>query len=242
MNAVGTFNILEWVRKSKKNPPIVYCSTNKVYGENVNKIGIIEKETRYEFEAAYRKGVAENTGIDLCKHTPYGCSKLTGDLYMQDYAYVYGMKIGIFRMSCIYGPRQFGIEDQGWVAWFAIATLLNKPLTIYGDGKQVRDVLYVSDLLKAFDIFINKDIPYGVYNIGGGPSYTISLLELLDLLEKMTGKRSKIRFKNWRESDQRIYVSDIRKIREELFWSPSVPLEEGLTNLVKWIRDNHNLF
>ncbi|RLI76572.1 nucleoside-diphosphate sugar epimerase, partial [Archaeoglobales archaeon] len=148
INAIGTFNVLEAARLS--GTAVVYCSTNKVYGDNVNKIPVVEKNKRYEFaDDKYKHGVPENFPIDLCEHTPYGCSKLAGDIYVQEYGHVYGLETGVFRMSCIYGERQFGVEDQGWVAWFAIATLLNKPITIYGDGKQVRDVLYVKDLIEA---------------------------------------------------------------------------------------------
>ena len=157
INAIGTFNVLEAARLS--GTAVVYCSTNKVYGDNVNKIPVVEKNKRYEFaDDKYKHGVPENFPIDLCEHTPYGCSKLAGDIYVQEYGHVYGLETGVFRMSCIYGERQFGVEDQGWVAWFAIAALLNKPITIYGDGKQVRDVLYVKDLIEAFDAFIESNL------------------------------------------------------------------------------------
>ena len=136
INALGTFNVLEACRCSPCQPSVVYCSTNKVYGENVNKVDIEEKGSRYAFDdEEFTHGIPENLGIDLCEHTPYGCSKLAGDIYAQDYARLYGLKVGVFRMSCIYGPHQFGVEDQGWVAWFTIAALLGKPITIYGDGK-----------------------------------------------------------------------------------------------------------
>src|SRR3990172_2320505 len=118
VNVVGAFNVLEIARKSKKKPAIVYCSTNKVYGHNVNRIKVLEEKTKYRFEDKYRHGIKENFSTDLCEHTPYGCSKLSGDIYMQDFSYQYGLKIGVFRMSCIYGTRQFGVEDQGWVSWF----------------------------------------------------------------------------------------------------------------------------
>lgn len=138
-NALGTFNVLEAARKNDVKS-VLYCSTNKVYGENVNKAKVIEEKLRYAFEKKYLNGISEDFSIDLCEHTPYGCSKLTGDLYMQDYGKLYGLKTGVFRMSCVYGTRQLGIEDQGWVAWFAIATILGKSINIYGNGKQVRDV------------------------------------------------------------------------------------------------------
>ncbi|MFB0526578.1 MAG: NAD-dependent epimerase/dehydratase family protein [bacterium] len=242
VNALGSFNLLEAVRKAKIKPAIIYCSTNKVYGENVNKIGVIQEESRYRFEDRYEKGIPEDFDIDLCEHTPYGCSKLTGDLYMQDYAWMYGLKVGVFRMSCIYGTRQFGVEDQGWLAWFAIATILNKPITIYGDGKQVRDVLYITDLIEAYDAFINSDLPQGVFNIGGGPQKTLSLLESLNLLEEITGKKAPIKFSDWRPSDQKVYISDISKAKEELHWNPRIKPKEGLGKLVNWIEENREIF
>jgi CDP-paratose 2-epimerase len=168
INAGGTFNALEVARANDAS--LIFTSTNKVYGENVNKIPVLEKETRYEFSnAEYKNGIPENFSIDSTEHSPYGCSKLAADIYVQDYARTYGLKTGVFRMSCIYGERQFGVEDQGWVAWFIIATLANKPVTIYGNGKQVRDVLHVSDLIQAFDKFLSTNLKHEVFNIGGGP-------------------------------------------------------------------------
>ncbi|MFB0527940.1 MAG: NAD-dependent epimerase/dehydratase family protein [bacterium] len=242
VNALGSFNLLEAVRKAKIKPVIIYCSTNKVYGENVNKIGVIQEKSRYRFEDRYGKGIPETFDIDLCEHTPYGCSKLTGDLYMQDYARMYGIRIGVFRMSCIYGTRQFGVEDQGWLAWFAIATVLDKPITIYGDGKQVRDVLYITDLIEAYDAFIKSDLPHGVFNIGGGPQKTLSLLECLSLLKEITGRRAAIEFSNWRPSDQKVYVSDISKAREQLNWESRIGPGEGVRKLVEWIDENREIF
>jgi len=243
-NAVGTFNLLEAARKSGSDPAIIYCSTNKVYGSNVNKIKVLEKGTRHIFEDHFEGGVSETFSIDLCEHTPYGCSKLAGDLYVQDYARIYGLKTAIFRMSCIYGPRQFGVEDQGWVAWFTIATITGKPITIYGDGKQVRDILYIKDLIQAYDAFLQRknQLSGEVFNMGGGPENTISLLELLDMLEQLTGKRSKITFSDWRRSDQKVYVSNISKAKEELGWSPRVSPKEGVEKLVNWVSENKNLF
>lgn len=241
VNALGTFNVLEAARKNNVKS-LVYCSTNKVYGDNVNKIRVIEKDKKYIMEKKFEKGIPESFDIDLCEHTPYGCSKLTGDLYVQDYAHLFGIKTGVFRMSCIYGTRQFGVEDQGWVAWFAIATLLEKPLTIFGDGKQVRDVLYVTDLVEIYDKFLNSDLDYGVFNTGGGYKNTLSLLELLDILEDLTGKRSKINYSGWRPSDQKVYISDITKARDLLKWEPKVNPKEGVENLVNWVQENIHYF
>ena len=241
-NILGTFNVMEAARKSGRNPSVIYCSTNKVFGSNVNKIRIVEKQDHYEFEPSFRNGVPADFSIDMCEHTPYGVSKLAGDLYVQDYAHVYGLKTGVFRMSCIYGPRQFGVEDQGWVAWFTIATMLGKPITIYGDGKQVRDVLYVTDLVELYDRFLKSSLKYGVFNTGGGPNNTLSLLQLLDLLEKLSGKRSKISYGDWRPSDQKVFVADISAAKKALGWEPKVSPEEGVKRLVEFVSENDALF
>lgn len=237
INAFGTFNVLEAARLN--DAALILCSTNKVYGENVNKIPVKEEGKRYCFaDEKYRNGIPETFSVDLCGHSPYGCSKLAADLYVQDYAHTYGLKTGVFRMSCIYGVRQFGVEDQGWVAWFVIATLTDRPLTIYGDGKQVRDVLYVKDLVEAFDKFLNSNLKHEVFNIGGGPENTLSLLELL---EELTGRRPKISFADWRLADQKVYISDITKAKEKLGWKPKISPREGVKRLVKWVSSNISL-
>jgi len=240
VNAVGTFNVLEAARKSKGDPAVLYLSTNKVYGENVNKIPVSKKGKRYLFaDKHFDRGISEMYPIDLTGHTPYGCSKLTGDLYAQDYSKTYGLDTCVFRMSCIYGTRQFGNEDQGWVAHFIISTLQNRKLTIYGDGKQVRDVLFVSDLVTACDSFLNKrkEVLGEVFNIGGGPDNTLSLLELLNLLKKLTNKKSEISFQDWRTGDQRVYISDISKAKTKLGWQPSIDPLEGVQRFIAWHQD-----
>ncbi len=241
INALGTFNVLEAARLN--DSAVIFCSTNKVYGENVNKITVVEKETRYEYaDPRYKSGIPEDFPIDLTSHSPYGCSKLSADLYVQDYAHTYGLKTGVFRMSCTYGERQFGVEDQGWVAWFVIATLTDRPITIYGDGKQVRDVLYVGDLVRAFDAFLSSNLRHDVFNIGGGPENTLSLLELLELLEKLTGKRPRFLFSSWRPADQKVYMSDISKATKLLGWKPQVSPREGIRKLAEWASKNSKLF
>jgi CDP-paratose 2-epimerase len=240
INVTGTFNLLE-AAKLSRNPTFIFCSTNKVYGSNVNRIPVLEREKRYEFAGEYKKGIPEDFPVDLCEHTPYGCSKLSADLYVQDYAERRELNAGVFRMSCIYGTRQFGVEDQGWIAWFTIATLTDKQITIYGDGKQVRDVLWITDLIKAFDSFLKKG-GSGVYNIGGGCENTLSLLELLDLLQGETGKQSRISYENWRSGDQKVYISDISKAEKELKWRPEVSVRDGVKKLVEWVTENKILF
>jgi CDP-paratose 2-epimerase len=241
VNALGSFNVLEATRVN--DAVVVYCGTNKVYGENVNKIAVIEREKRYDYaDPKYKNGIPEEFPIDLTGHSPYGCSKLAADVYVQDYAYTYGLKTGVFRQSCIYGERQFGVEDQGWVAWFVIATLTDRPITIYGDGKQVRDVLYVSDLVEAFDRFINSNLKHGIFNVGGGAKNTLSLIELLDMLKELTGKSHHTSFADWRPADQKVYISDISRAKNVLNWEPKVSPSEGVRRLVEWVSQNTVLF
>jgi len=243
INALGTFNVLEAARNSNTNPIIIYTSTNKVYGNNVNKIPLVEKETRYEFtDSNFKKGISEDFPADANEHTPYGCSKYTGDIYMRDFHDIFGLRTVTFRMSCIYGLHQYGNEDQGWVAHFVISSVLKKPLVLYGNGKQVRDVLFIDDLVKAFELAIeNINKTKGkAYNIGGGSENTISLLELLDMLKKF-GLKPEYSFDDWRTADQKVYISDIRKAGE-FGWKPQISPKEGVTKLFQWVNGNKNLF
>jgi len=240
INAYGTINVLEAVRKKSKNTIFIYCSSNKVYGENVDRISLIERRKRYVFKNA--PGVSEGMSIDLTGHTPYGVSKLAGDLYVQEYGHIYKMKTVVFRMSCVYGSRQFGFEEQGWVAWFIIAALFDKPITIYGNGKQVRDLLYVDDLVCGYNAFIRSNLKNAVFNIGGGPGNTVSLLELLEQLEGLTGKRPKVKFTDWRPSDQKVYITDLTKIQSQLNWSPKIQVSSGIKKLIDWARQNKEYF
>ena len=241
-NTIGAFNVAEAARESSSHPAVVFCSTNKVYGENVNAVPLEEQETRWSFRGDHAAGIAEDFSIDLCEHTPYGCSKLTGDLYMQDYARLYGIKTGVFRMSCIYGTRQFGMEDQGWVAWFTIAAMTGQPITVFGDGKQVRDLLWVEDLVGAYRAFLVPDLPHGVFNMGGGPEKSLSLLELLDLLRARVDGELKVSFSDWRPSDQKVYISDISKAQNQLGWSPTIDPTQGVSKLIDWVQENRSLF
>jgi CDP-paratose 2-epimerase len=240
INAFGTLNVLEAARKKSKDTVVIYCSTNKVYGENVDKIPLIEQKKRYTYKGM--TGVSEKMLTDLTGHTPYGVSKLVGDLYVQEYSHIYKMKTAVFRMSCTYGTRQFGFEDQGWVAWFIIAALFKKTITIYGNGKQVRDMLYVDDLVDAFNRFINSDLKRGLFNIGGGPDNTVSLLEFLDELKSLTAKKLKVNFSDWRPSDQKVYISDTSKLEKNLNWKTKVSVKEGIKRLLEWVKDNASYF
>jgi CDP-paratose 2-epimerase len=152
------------------------------------------------------------------------------------------MKTAVFRMSCTYGPRQFGLEEQGWVAWFIIATLFNKPITIYGNGKQVRDMLYVDDLVDAFNRFINSNLKQALFNIGGGPDNTISLLEFFDELKILTKKLPKIKFADWRPSDQKVYITDTTKLEKTLNWKIKTPVKAGIRELTEWVKKNEDYF
>jgi CDP-paratose 2-epimerase len=240
VNAVGSFNLLEAVRQMDIDPVIIYSSTNKVYGKMKN-VSVCEKEGRYAYESL-PLGIGEDAPLDF--YSPYGCSKGCADQYFMDYSRIYGMKTVVFRQSCIYGPRQFGVEDQGWVAWFTIAAQQGRPVTIYGDGKQVRDILDVQDLielyLKAYENI--EQVKGKAFNAGGGPDNTLSLLELISALEKRTGKRLELSFSDWRPGDQKIYVSDITRLKDDLEWVPSIGKEEGIDRLYKWVSVNSALF
>lgn len=241
INAIGTFNVEEVARLN--DSVLIYSSTNKVYGDNVNKIGVEEREKYYAYsDMTYSKGIPEEFPIDITHHSPYGSSKLAADIYVQDYHYTYGLRTAVFRQSCIYGERQYGVEDQGWVAWFVIALMTGRHITVYGDGKQVRDVLYVGDLVESYDAFLNSKLNHGVFNLGGGPDNTLSLLQLLDLLERFTGLKPSLSFDDWRPADQRVYISDISKAQKLLNWAPRINPEEGVKKVVDWVSGNKERF
>ena len=239
-NILGTFNVLEAIRKSDHDPFLLFASTNKVYGKMAD-VNIIEKDGRYQFDGM-PEGVSEQRPLDF--YSPYGCSKGTADQYVRDYARIYGMRNCVMRMSCIYGPRQFGIEDQGWVAWFIIATQLGRDITIYGDGKQVRDILFVEDLVDAYlAAWENQDKTAGqIYNLGGGPENTMSLLELIAYLEELFDRKIPLEFDDWRAGDQEVYVSSIKRLKEEIGWAPKIDRAQGVKLLYEWVKENHGLF
>ena len=240
INALGTFNVCEAVRLRCPEAILLNASTNKVYG-GMEDVRIAEAEDRYRY-ADLPQGISEERLLDF--HSPYGCSKGAADQYVRDYARIYGLRTVTFRQSCIYGPRQFGVEDQGWVAWFAIAAGLGLPLTIYGDGKQVRDVLYVGDLIDCYLHAVAEiDQASGqAYNIGGGPSNTLSLLELLGHLERLGGRPIPRRFADWRPGDQPVFICDLTKAEAELGWSPKTSVEEGVAELWTWVMAHRGLF
>ena len=240
INALGTFNVLEAMRLASMTAPLLYASTNKVYGEMTD-VGVAENKGRYAYRSL-PSGVPEHRNLDF--HSPYGCSKGAADQYVIDYHRIYGLKTTVFRQSCIYGYRQFGVEDQGWVAWFMIASHLGRPITIYGDGKQVRDILFIDDLLDAYDAaFTAGDRAAGkAYNIGGGPQNVLSLLELLTYIEKRRGSKLNYGFADWRPGDQKVFVSDIGLARQELGWIPATSCQQGLDLLYDWVGNNLALF
>jgi CDP-paratose 2-epimerase len=240
INTLGTLNVLEAMRQAHIEAPVIYASTNKVYGE-MTRVGVVEREGRYVYQSL-PAGVSEKHNLDF--HSPYGCSKGAADQYVIDYHRIYGLRTIVFRQSCIYGYRQFGAEHQGWVAWFMIANQLGRSITIYGDGKQVRDILFIEDLLDAYDAaFAVADKVAGrAFNIGGGPDNVLSLRELLDHIEKRSLTKIDTAKVDWRPGDQKVFVSDISRARTELGWIPKIKCSQGLDLLYDWISQNSDLF
>jgi CDP-paratose 2-epimerase len=241
INAVGTFNLLEAARLGGRRPAVVFTSTNKVYG-GMEDVITVERSTRHEYRDLPH-GVPESQPLDF--HSPYGCSKGAADQYVRDYARIYGLPTVVFRMSCIYGPRQFGNEDQGWLAHFMIAALSGRPIAIYGDGKQVRDVLFVEDLVRAFRLAVARieDVAGQVFNIGGGPANTLAVWqEFREYLADLKGEKVPVHYNAWRPGDQPCYVSDVRKARRLLGWEPEINRETGIRRLWDWVEANAELF
>jgi CDP-paratose 2-epimerase len=239
INALGTFNVLEALRNNKQAPLLIYSSTNKVYGK-MEEVGITMRNGRYEYEDL-PQGVGEDMQLDF--YSPYGCSKGTGDQYVRDYSRMYGIPTVVVRQSCIYGNNQFGIEDQGWVAWFTIATLLGKQISVFGDGNQIRDVLFVSDLVRLYDLAIqNKEKCAGkIYNVGGGPQNTLSLNELISILSKRFNKEIVPLKGDWRPGDQKVFISNIDKVKNDLGWSPQIDIHQGINKMAEWIEANADI-
>jgi CDP-paratose 2-epimerase len=239
VNARGTLNLLEAVRAMDRPPSVLFTSTNKVYG-NLDDILLVARGRRYQPADASiaANGIAEDCPLDF--HSPYGCSKGAADQYVLDYARTFDLPATVFRMSCIYGPHQFGTEDQGWVAHFLIRALRRAGLTLYGDGMQVRDVLFVEDLVDAMMLAHERiDLTAGrAFNIGGGPANTISLLELLELIGELTGTEPLYDLEPWRPADQRYYVSNTTAFQELTGWKARVPVAAGVQRLMDWLLES----
>lgn len=241
VNYLGTFNVLEYARKT--GAAVAFASTNKVYP--IHDV-FVKNESKSRWEFANRSWSV--TGFPVVNdlegsRTPYGASKYAADVLCQEYAHTYGVRTGVFRMSCIYGTNQvLSFEEQGWFSWFSLATLKGWPITIYGDGDQVRDILNVVDCVKAYDSFLSSNIKHGVWNLGGGTQNTITLNGHLELMERITGKRSVVSHEDWRPADQKCYVSDIRQIKKDLNWEPRISPEEGLILVTDFFNKNLDLF
>lgn len=240
VNALGSFNIMEAVRLFSPSTFVLYASTNKVYG-GMESVPVKKRSGGYQF-IDLPNGVNEKQPLDF--HSPYGCSKGVADQYILDYARIYGLNTCSFRQSCIYGIRQFGIEDQGWVAWFSIAAILEKQITIYGDGWQTRDVLNVQDLARAYNAaWVQRGRVSGhAFNIGGGSRNTLCLRDLLKLLGEKLHTTITPKYGESRPGDQPVFICDITKAKEMLMWSPAINVEEGVGNLIQWVKNNRNLF
>ena len=236
INARGTLNVLEAIRIHNPSAPMIFASTNKVYGRLVQDSEIEQVGNRHvPINARLAGGVTEDVPLDF--YSPYGCSKGAADQYVRDYARVYGMNTAVLRMSCIYGPRQFGTEDQGWLAHFMLRSILGEQLTIFGDGLQVRDALHVSDAAAAWIAVLENigSVRGRVFNLGGGPENAISLLELIDQIALMRGVAPALSFDQWRPGDQPWYVSRFDALTSAVGWMPQVPLREGLQSLLGWL-------
>ena len=237
VNAEGTLNILESVRRFASSAPVIFASTNKVYGQLAN-VAVSDVEGNYlpEDDRLRTFGIDESRPLDFC--TPYGCSKGVADQYVLDYAHSYGLRTAALRMSCIYGPRQFGTEDQGWIAHFLIRALRGEPITIFGDGKQVRDVLHVSDAVRAYRaVLAGIDRLSGqAFNLGGGPANAVSLHNVLAEITSVLGQEAVVRYEPWRPGDQPYFVADTRRLDEAVGWRPHVRWQDGLQDLAGWLR------
>jgi CDP-paratose 2-epimerase len=235
INVAGTINVLEAIRKKNPQAYLVFSSTNKVYGE-MSEIKVIKKDKRYDYKDI--DGINENQNLDF--HGPYGCSKGAADQYVRDYGRTYNLNTTVFRMSAIYGPHQMGCEDQGWVAYLSASAMLNKPITIYGDGKQVRDVLHIEDLCDVYRkaAHYNSKEKNKIFNLGGGRANSMSILELIDILEKHFDRKINYNYSDWRVGDQKVYITDISRVSKALQWTPKVSKEKGVGKLIRWIEDN----
>ena len=241
INALGTFNLLEAVRLQAPEAAVLFASTNKVYG-GLESVKVVQQGDRYAY-ADFVDGIPENFPLDF--HSPYGCSKGAGDQYTIDYARIYGLRSVSLRQSCVYGRRQFGVEDQGWVAHFVIAASLGRPITIYGDGRQVRDLLHVSDLARAYDLCIQEidRLSGRALNLGGGPENTLTIWsEFGPLLASLVGHQVPVTYADWRPGDQKVFVANVARAASLLGWRPQVSPAEGIKDLFEWVQANRDLF
>ena len=235
VNARGTLNLLEALRALRNPPPLIFTSTNKVYG-CLRRVPLELRGHRYApVSAGHGHGISEDQPLDFYSH--YGCSKGAADQYILDYAQTFGLPTVVLRMSCIYGPHQFGTEDQGWVAHFLIQALNGRPITLYGDGKQVRDILFVDDLLEAFMLARQRiaEVRGRAFNIGGGFDNITSLLELVEFIGELNGNQPRVKSGDWRPGDQRYYVTDFTRFEQATGWRPKVHLREGIARLREWL-------
>lgn len=239
VNVQGTFNVLEYARKH--NSTVIYASTNKVYpihGDNT----FVKYYNKWYFKNKQWANFGFPVQNDLIgARTPYGWSKYAGDLLCQEFSHTYGLRTGVFRMSCIYGTNQFGFEEQGWATWFCIAAKKKLPIVIFGDGCQTRDMLYVTDAIEAYDQFVKSDFQHAVFNLGGGPENTLSLNNCIETIQNRTGHKFDISYKDWRPLDQKSYVTDIRELAS-LGWAPTVTVGDGLQKVLDWVEDNKEIF
>ena len=240
VNARGTINVLEAVRRSGRRTPVIFASTNKVYG-GLDDLAMVELDDCYipQDEAIRAHGVGESRPLEFS--TPYGCSKGVADQYVLDYAKSFGIPAAVLRMSCIYGPRQFGTEDQGWVAHFLISALKGETISIYGDGKQVRDILHVNDAVAAYRALLGSiDAVSGrAFNLGGGPRNAVSLRILLKEIGRIVDGEIAVRYGDWRQADQLYFVADTRRLRHEVDWEPRVSWLDGLRDLAAWLEERN---
>ncbi len=233
-NVLGTVNVLEAARRVSRPRLVIYASSNKVYGALAD-VRVEARETRYEL-LDLPWGIPETMPVNPT--SPYGCSKCAGELYALDWWRVFGVPTVVFRQSCIFGPNQWGSEDQGWTAWFAGRALRKEPVTIFGDGRQVRDLLYVEDLIDAYELALaDPRLVVGkAYNLAGGPQRAVSVwYEFSAILESMLGHEVEARFGPWRAGDQRVAVLDIRGIESALGWTPRTSVEDGVRNMLEWL-------
>ena len=242
INIRGTLNLLDAIRLQGERTPVIFASTNKVYGDLADIDFRLEGQRYVPQDAEVAQhGIGEARPLDF--HTPYGCSKGAADQYVLDYARSYGIPAAVVRMSCIYGLRQMGTEDQGWVAHFLIRALEGEPITLYGDGHQVRDIMDVRNAVEAYVRAWERidEISGRAFNLGGGPANAVSLRELIAYMSELLGREVDVRFSDWRAGDQRYFVADTRAVREALDLSPAVPWKEGVALLADWLREARGL-